>query len=456
MDIQTFDISTFVKNYLNIIKCEKKLTRKDIMENEKLCVIHISDDENYNKSHMKLCNSCNIKGLHNNIVIDDDNDVNELMKKFNIISFGNEKSFINILLNSHTINNVTQNKRTYFPNHDLDLQILNKIMINNNVIINIDSSLSNKVEELAYVIIYIGYYVNNNNKLNSVKIKCKNIDNLKYSMKYIKHYADLILTNNNLNIDFSDSKNIINNIREKKIIDEKLKEILGGTKFNVILHKRNIKNVSKNKMRNTHNFLKRYLNDCYNNNNDNNNNAINEFQDILDIFQLLCKPNNTPPSSIVLETLNAIQIEKINNDDDLKFLFCCNNDSFERYVSCKFFQEASDEFIATVFEDLFLHDISKMKVKNNICLKLKKNDLDTQNDNIVFGKIFNVIKSILSKAYDITNINTKETDIEFSYIFLSKENDSKRKKEEEEEDDELLFKVGKKEAKKIMRAKKKK
>ena len=514
------DMKIFVENYLNLLKVEKKLIKKDIINTEKVCILRILNEENFNKILGKLCNSCSIKGLPkiikgdsntdfvpknisgNNDDNDDDDDDDEVeddddndddcedggdtdninhkeksvLKSFNTLTFNNNKCFINMFLEYKVINRMVLNN-IIFPPEELNLDVINTIMNYDNIIINLDLPLDKCIKQLAFILIYIGYYINaittyyiTNNierKIKSIKIKSVDVDNIKTAIEFIKKCLNLD-SKDTINID---SHEIIKDIKEKKVIDEKIKDYFGGTKLNIILKRKNIKNISKSKMQNTHNFLKEYLDKCYVNDNYSNDSdersPICEFNKILNILTMLCKTDKSPPASIVLEKLDTIVIIKKDNkqitngdgdddDDDnnenLNFLFSGGGDNSERQISKSFFKEASEELVKVVFHDLFLHNIDKIKGEK-INVIIHSVNVNSDVDHKIIEKIFEALKKILLKSYNINNIKPKPHRNSMIYEFYSlKKIGSKRKLNDLEEEIE----VGKKEAQKIMKEKKKK
>ena len=483
-----FEITKFVAKILNNVKCERKLTKRDITENKKVCVISILDDRNYNKSNNKLVNSCCIKGLMSSVLIDDDIDdedndnidyentnrptqptqptqpIQKPLRRFNVLSLGKNKSFIKMLLNDELMNDI-KNQNTFYPQYTLHLSILDKLMTSkdHSVVISIDTSLSQNIEYLTNVLVYVGYYLdfclfNNPQQFPTIKIKCEDISNLTYAMDYIKQYSKFIGAMSGLP-NTQEINDIIRRINRRKVIDNKLGKELGGTKLNVILQKTNIRNISKSKMYNTHQFFKNLLNNlyddhCTNTSNeegtkldeDNINSRMNILTNFLATLKLLCTntefqqandDNNChslkipgrllPPSPVSLQVLNTIVARKKNNEE-IQFIFSSNNEYFERDVGYNFLHSANEDFIQLIFEDLFLNNVNKTREKNDITLVICPSSQEDSNEKEILAKIFRVIKTILSKSYDTDNLSVKKRNDNFLYTMVPKENLNNKKR----------------------------
>ena len=457
------NFKNFTKNYLNLIKVDKKkIGKSDIVENEKICVINIYINENdYNKAHNKLASSCNIKGLPKILLNKDSNnneDDNTFIKSFNILTFEEETCFINILVKEEMINNVTENN--FFPYNSLHSPIVKKIAsyTNNAIILNVIFDINSLSEEnyylqLASVVIYFGYYIqyinentdnnNSNKKFKFIKIKSNDNIKLEESVTFLDKYCAQFYSSDSANIN---CKEIIKCIKEKQIIEQNIKDRFGGIKLNVILHKKNINNVSKNRMQNTQNYLSKYLKNCYN---DDDNLAYDQFGETLDILKLLCdKTTDSPPLQVGLEKLQKILIqtsedeEEEDSDEYFKFIFANDQDNSERYVSKKFLEAASDEFIEIIFKDLFFHSINKIKEENTIKMKINTVDISLKNNKKLISKIYFAISNILSKHYIVNEpqINNENNNILYTFESikkpLNKKNNIKRKLEENEKEEE--------------------
>ena len=433
-------------NILNKIKCEKGLTKKEI-DNENICVIRILDDENFNKLNVKFASCCNVKGIIDIIANNNNNNTTlnenkiQYIRNYNLLRFNNNnnnKTFINILLDYEIISNIADN----LDSIDLKEEVLNVIEYEKNIIICIDYSLCENVQKLTCILTYILYnlYFSKGN-FNSIKIKCKHTENIRYALQYIRDNDD---NDNDINIQ---------NMIAKKEKDERLKTSLGGIKLNSILHNRNIKNVSKNKMRNTHKLLKSYLEKCYDSDIEDIDIHMKNFNNVLDTFEYLCKVDNNdnddnsnkplfPPMLVNLELLHTIFIKmpsQRNNDDDddgddnnnnINFVFNgSNNDSFTRKISYEFFENADIKLITSVFQDLFLHNTDKMN--NLIHLILHKSKIEKPSyDKNIFEKIYTSIENILSSNYNINNVShktNKHGDLQYKFNAI----DKKRKTENE-------------------------
>ena len=494
------DIKLLQKSFINLLKTDKKMGKSDIVkhEKEKLCIISIQQKENYNKSHNKLCSSTNIKGLQK-IFLKEDYNENPLLINHNISTLNNNICFINMLLNYELINCIVQkNDYFVFPQEELQNNIIDQIALCDNVIINIDHFFNSNeniddkyncddalIKQLAYVIVHIGYYihlinVNQNNKFKLIKIKSKNRDQIEVAVTFLKDYFKEIMISENVNCD-----EIIKKIKEKQAIEENLKEKFGGIRLNTILLKRNIKNISKNKMLNTQKYLKKYFDHCYIGNDTFE--AILDFEHILNIFELLYKkPNEMQYGQVSLDKLKNIVIgipeeekkkknkknkEKVDDDDKdddddhdvIKFSMSSLQDSSQRYISRKFLEEASNKFIEVILRDLFFYNFNK-KGENSINLINKNVDIKVEFNKILISKIYTAITEILSKFYDVENVEVNQMNDSTVYTFNAlkeKRKGSKRKieeeeeEEDEEEEEEEEFKIGKKEATEMMREKKK-
>ena len=479
-----FDLANFEKYILNTIKVEKRLIRKEIVDNikdqKKLCIIKILARETYNKTLSKLTSSSNIKGLYNIICDDntndddddddnddddkeiyfdntnsnndnDENDKYEILKCFNFLHFPQKNiTIINILLDYDLIRKIAQSNNSLNPNCNLDYKILDIIMKNENIIFFLDSCLfkecqeSEECPEMAYIITYMSYYLSGM-IYPSIKFKCRNIELLKDSFKSVKSYFSSILLNS------TDDGNINEKYKQKKLKDKYIKESLGGINLYNILKKNDIKNLSKSKMNNTTKFFNKYLEDYYNDDdNDNNDIYITKIRDIIEIFKHINKPDNdniiTPPTSINLENLNSITIKMKNDSQDIYFIFKGDSDSSQRVISSKFFEMADDIFIINILEDLFFHNIDKIEKKDHLYIILQnKKQLDNEYQKLVFTKIFDNIKSILVNFYEVkTPEIIKKDDDKIYFKFNRKVNitTNKRKintEEEEEEEEEKVI-----------------
>ena len=485
-----FDLANFEKYILNTIKVEKRLTRKEIIDNiesqKKLCIINILAKETYNKTLYKLTSSCNIKGLYNIIYdeedndddddkeiyfnntttnsnndngINDENDKYEILKSFNFLQFPKKNTtIINILLDYDLIRKIAQSNNSLNPNCNLDYKILDMIMKNENIIFFLDSSLfkecqkSEECPEMAYIITYMAYYLSGM-IYQSIKFKCRNMELLKDSFKKVKSYFSNILMNSTDNDDNDDDDddnggnddgNIKEKYKQKKIKEKYIKESLGGINLYNILKKNNIKNISKNKMSNTTKYFNKYLEDYYNN--DDNDNYIKKLRDIIEIFKHINKPDNdniiSPPTSINLENLNSITIKmkddsQENDSQDIHFIFKGDSDSSHRVISSKFFELADDIFIINIFDDLFFHNIDKIEKKEYLFIVLQnKKQLDNEYQKLIFTKIFDNIKNILVKFYEVKTPEIMKNDDKICFKFNRKVNNNKRKINTEEEEEE--------------------
>ena len=290
------NVKSFVTRFLDMIRIEKKSMKKD-MKHDNVLILHILCNETYHKSYNKICNSCNIKGLQhcllaNNNDTDQSNenntsDLDSIIKNFNIVSFKGDKHILNMTFNYDVIANM-MSTNSIFPYGCLDYTIYNKISNVSNIIITIDSFPDDYVQQIAFMLIYIGFYIqyinddddnNNNNDTNNslstnkfklIKITSKDLEKLKLVVEFIKCYLELMSSKEDLmNID---CEKIIKSIQEKKRIDERIRRHFGSTRLNIILKKKHIENLAKNKMSRTQKYLNRYLNNCYNNNDDDDDN----------------------------------------------------------------------------------------------------------------------------------------------------------------------------------------
>ena len=268
-----FNINDHLSKILYKIKLEKRISQNEMYNNiqdkKNTCIIKILNEDNYNKTTAKITSSCNIKCLntiinHNNDIeenldidndnihyiyeyeekhdseeklIDNDNITNdtinnkindndntnnnyEVVKRFNILKFSDNTptsniTIINILLKYDLIQNIIKTKNFLLPNSYLNNEIANTIVNNKNIIVFIDPAISEVVEEMAYVIVYMSYYLSGLDDV-SIKFKCKDTYILKYSLDYVKEYFSKLSHDND---DDYDDKDTYSNekFKEKKI-----------------------------------------------------------------------------------------------------------------------------------------------------------------------------------------------------------------------------------------------
>lgn len=417
-----FEINFFKSNILNQIKLQKRITTKEIEKNIKDCkntsILRILNNNNYINTNAKITKIFNIKNL-NKIINNNDND-KKLIKMHNITILNN-LSFINILLNYDLIKTFINNE---IPPSDciLDSDILHHVMNVENIIIFIDDSLTENIEELFYIIFHIFYHLNSYYN-DSIKIKSKNVENLKYVLDYIKIYFDSNLSEN--------YKNIIDMMKKRQIIDQNIENNLGGLKISHILKKENI-SYNKN-MKNTINFLKHKFKKLKDG--DDNDINIEYFKDLLEIIKEFCifddnSAEFSPPPLVHLQKLENIYIQRpSDNHDTLILIFEGDNIVSKRSISLNFFENAHEDLIYVVFEDLFGNNIKR----NNLTfIILNKNDFKYKRD--IFKKIYNGVKTMLSKTHNIDNIRIETEKESICYKFYTKINNKivKRKIEEEE------------------------
>ena len=439
-----FDLDAY-KKQLNKIKAQKRLTAKEIktihQENKTLCIIRIFNKDIYNNINTKLTKTLNIKNL--NKIISNDNKDNidgKIIKKHNITIWEDDIniSCVNILLNYELVKKLVNEKNvTPPPHHGLNNHILSHIMNVENISVYVDNSLTENIQELAYILSYISYHFNYYHYYDSIKFKSKNIENLRYALDCIKTYFNGDSTGN--------YEDIIKSIKEKQQSIQNLKKYLGGTTVNHILKKENIKNISNNNMKNTTNFLKKNLKECYGDGDGGDNIAY--FKNLIEILKSLCTFDDAssgflPPRFVYLQNLEKISIARC--DDKILLRFTGDSDRSERDIPFTFFEKADKNFVAAVFEDLFGNNIKKKRCSTNNHLTVILSKKDFKKDKEIVVKMYDCIKHMLSKTHDINNVNVEEStdnDTVVYYKFISKENIAntiKRKleKEDEEEDKE--------------------
>ena len=434
-----FDLDAY-KKQLNKIRAQKRITTKEIktnyQQNKTLCIIRILNEDIYSKVNTKLTKTLNIKNfnkiVNNNneedidaastIADDNNDDDNKIIKKHNItIWVDTNISCINILLNYELIKGIVNEENlSPPPRHRLNNHILSHIMNVENIIVNVDNSLTENIQELAYILSYISYHFNYYHHYDSIKFKSKDIENLRYALDCIKTY---------FNSDSTGSyEDIIRSIKEKQLSTQNMKKFLGSTKVNHILKKENIYNISNYNMKNTTNFLKKNLKECYSNNNK----SIEYFKNLIQILKSLCDDTSLgffPPRFVYLQKLEKISIEKI--DDKILLRFKGDSDISERDIPFIFFENADKNFVAAVFEDLFGNNIKKKRYIDNLTVMLSKKDFKKDKEIIV--KIYDCIKDMLSKSHNVDNVNVEDSADTVYYKFISKDDNTMKRKIEEEE-----------------------